>query len=171
MSDQIGPVEQAQSRRQFLKRAGIAAVWTVPTVQVINMAGASAGGGPVGTSVSPPTQPAIPCDEIVLLKAVALYSPVGDDAPAWHWLEELESLDTVECIEDGEFFNPGDAIEIDGVARLIVVVTGEESLTITGEDNVVALLGSEVRDRAGPRRQSLRSLRAAQLSSCRRSTM
>ena len=121
MSDQSGPVNPAHTRRQFIKRAGMAAVWTVPTMQVVNMASAAAGGSPVGTSVTPTTRPPIPCDEIVLLKAVAVYEEVGDDLPSWHWLEELLPNGLEPCIEVGEFFNPGQSITIDGDANSVEV--------------------------------------------------
>ena len=38
------------------------------------------------------------------------------------------------------------AISLNGVGRLIVTQTGEESLTITGDDNIVSLISSEVQD-------------------------
>lgn len=69
---------EGNSRRDFLKKAGVAA-WTVPAVQVVNMSGALAGvtNTSVTTTSPPTTAPKPPCTEFVYYRLKADWNGGG----------------------------------------------------------------------------------------------
>ena len=86
------------SRRRFLKRVGAAAIWTVPTMQVVNMAAATAGegGGVISSVVPTTTRPPDPCDRFTILRFKA--NAVPEDDTVWVW---SQSVDTGDCVASG----------------------------------------------------------------------
>lgn len=105
---------EGNSRRDFLKKAGVAA-WTVPAVQVVNMTGALAGEvnvSVVTTTTPPTTRP--PCEEVYFrLKA----EPKGE---GWVWVKGEGRND---CLKDG----PWEALIPDG---LPVRISGDEEQVV-----------------------------------------
>lgn len=109
---------EGNSRRDFLKKAGVAA-WTVPAVQVVNMTGALAGdvNTSVTTSTRPPTTPPPPpCTEVYFrLKA----EPKGS---GWVWVKGEGRND---CLTGGDW----DPLVPDGLP--IYIEGDEEKVVVT----------------------------------------
>ena len=84
-----------ESRREFLKKAG-AVAWVVPTMQIVNMASASAQtNGSVVTTTSPPSTTRPPrCVEYKTCRVKA------DWDGGWHWDSGVGRND---CIQDGDW--------------------------------------------------------------------
>lgn len=94
------------SRREFLKKAG-AAAWVVPTMQIVNMASASAQtNGSMVTTTPPPsttttstttttTTEAPDCTEYITCRIKANWTGNG-----WSWDSGVGAND---CIQDGDF--------------------------------------------------------------------
>ena len=112
---------EGNSRRDFLKKAGVAA-WTVPAVQVVNMTGALAGSvnASVTTTTGPPTTPPPPpCRDEVCYRI------------KWEVDEQGWDVGTGrnDCIENGDCENA------DG--GLFATASGdEEKVTVTIKDGV-----------------------------------
>lgn len=88
-----GAAMEGTSRREFLRKAGMAAgaaAWTVPTMQVINMA--AAGAQENGTSVVATTQ-APPCQTLVLVRLKAAWTVDG-----YMWTTGVRAND---CLTEG----------------------------------------------------------------------
>lgn len=84
---------EGTSRREFLRKAGIAAgaaAWTVPTMQIINMA--AAGAHENGTSIVATTNVA-PCQQMVKLRLKAQWT---DDGYQW-----TTGVGDEDCIVEG----------------------------------------------------------------------
>jgi len=109
-----------ESRREFLKKAG-AVAWVVPTMQIVNMASASAQtNGSVVTTTSPPSTTQPPrCVEYKTCRVKA------DWEGGWHWDSGVGHND---CIQDGDW-DRCDAkdmdITISGDDRGATVTVGE----------------------------------------------
>lgn len=107
---------EGNSRRDFLKKAGVAA-WTVPAVQVVNMTGALAGEVNVSvvTTTTPPTTRPPDCREVYFrLKA----EPSGR---GWVWTKGEGRND---CITGGDWealVPDGLPISIEGDEEKVVV--------------------------------------------------
>ena len=107
---------EGNSRRDFLKKAGVAA-WTVPAVQVVNMTGALA--GDVNTSVTtttpPPTTRPPECKDVYYrLKA----EPSGD---GWVWKTGKGNQD---CLTDPKWIDldPSNLpVKIEGTVEKVTV--------------------------------------------------
>ena len=111
---------EGSSRRDFLKKAGVAA-WTVPAVQVVNMTGALAGtvNGSVTTSTRPPTTPPPPC-----IKEVCYYVKWDVGQQAWE-----SSPGQNHCLVDAECESAN--------GGLFATASGDgESVTVTIKDGV-----------------------------------
>lgn len=108
---------EGNSRRDFLKKAGVAA-WTVPAVQVVNMTGALA--GDVNTSVTttsrpPTTPPPPPCEETGFRLKADL------EGDGWVWTKGEGAQD---CLTGGDWTDlvpTGLPVSIEGNAEYAVV--------------------------------------------------
>lgn len=132
-------------RRDFLKKAGVVA-WTVPAVQVVNMAGALAGG--TNTSVTTTTVPSTtrpPCREVTLrLKAV--YS--DRDGVGFVWTTERNDGD---CVEKYDTVDPSNLpiwigerepyLVVSHEIRECRIVSGYAKMAVRQEDDRVGADG------------------------------